>query len=843
MIKFRGFGGGLKKLVCLAIVWSVFGAGLGVVFGAGYPPEFAPSGESVRADVFNRVIMDIYRQLGRGEKVIVQVMGAESDLDETIEDVLADIQAQIDVLHNRQSQIESGQWFGASNQAGVVSRTGNVMIGELGSTSDKLRLIGDMSIKGGNLRIGDNASNRPLSVAGIAPQIAIANSAGEHIWYISVPASSDISQSYNINRAGMPGTQFKIDPRAGVGRTYITQPIVFAKSGSEAFDRYITDDTLNYRLYISTDVFLDGGLEVCEVLAESIEGEDIRGDFFYGDISNTVGLNEDMGVRFYEVALSTEGLRADLVSLSTTTEQGFYEVSLATGSLAGALSNHTGDSDIHFSMGEIAISSSQVSGLGGFLTSEVDPVFTGSPAYDISGSSISAWNTAVDDLSTHTGNSGIHFEMGDILISTSQVSGLDDIGIDDSHLAKLDDDNTFTGENIFNSPIIHGAGLHSIGGDPRGTGAVDLQTTRNYDNQVASGDYSVIGGGLGNKASGLYSSIGGGRNNTAADRASVGGGDNNIASGIGATVAGGRTNTASGYRAFVGSGQFNTASGEYAVVCGGYNNTASGNQSSILGGSNVGAKATGASAMGDGQGDGFINNTPNSLAVRFDNGVRFAKTATTDLMTIDKEGAVQAKSSMVANSFKQEPIALNIENALEKSRNMSAVDNGIGMRKMDYSSIPVEVISQQTVIKRSVRDKKTGIVYDDIKDLPNIEVKSGGETISEKVEYDLIEEEYTYPIVDIAGLIELNRLAVLELEDRVEELENHIKIIHEVFNKAIVEGGGEEIDFGGLVAEMKQSGGNITAGVVSAVAIILAVFGLLKKEDDEGGVGGIGERN
>ncbi len=357
---------------------------------------------------------------------------------------------------------------------------------------------------------------------------------------------------------------------------------------------------------------------------------------------------------------------------------------------------------------------------------------------------------------------------------------------------------TEDGDAVFSGPVLHN-GIQSTGGDERGLYAVDLQTHRTDNSQVASGDYSSIGGGRDNTASGEY-----------------------------AGVCGGYGNKASGNFSFVGSG---------------YKNTASGNFSAILGGSHVNVEATGASAMGDGQGDGFINNTPNSLAVRFDNGVRFAKTATTDLMTIDKEGAVQAKSSMVANSFKQEPIALNIENALEKSRNMSAVDNGIGMRKMDYSSIPVEVISQQTVIKRSVRDKKTGIVYDDIKDLPNIEVKSGGETISEKVEYDLIEEEYTYPIVDIAGLIELNRLAVLELEDRVEELENHIKIIHEVFNKAIVEGGGEEIDFGGLVAEMKQSGGNITAGVVSAVAIILAVFGLLKKEDDEGGVGGIGERN
>jgi len=90
--------------------------------------------------------------------------------------------------------------------------------------------------------------------------------------------------------------------------------------------------------------------------------------------------------------------------------------------------------------------------------------------------------------------------------------------------------------------------LQSTGGLPRGTGATDLQTTRlsSSPGQVATGDYSAIGGGQNNTASGLASAVDGGQNNTAAGTAAVvGGGDNNIASGNYSAVPGGQYNTAS----------------------------------------------------------------------------------------------------------------------------------------------------------------------------------------------------------------------------------------------------------------------------------------------------------
>jgi len=79
------------------------------------------------------------------------------------------------------------------------------------------------------------------------------------------------------------------------------------------------------------------------------------------------------------------------------------------------------------------------------------------------------------------------------------------------------------------------------GGNNRGTNAVDLQQARTADTQVASGNYTTIGGGNNNTASVQYATIGGGRGNTAsAGYATVCGGRSNTASGPYATVLGGR---------------------------------------------------------------------------------------------------------------------------------------------------------------------------------------------------------------------------------------------------------------------------------------------------------------
>jgi hypothetical protein len=77
------------------------------------------------------------------------------------------------------------------------------------------------------------------------------------------------------------------------------------------------------------------------------------------------------------------------------------------------------------------------------------------------------------------------------------------------------------------------------GGNLRGQGAVDLQSARSAATQVASGNYSVIGGGQNNTASGQY-----------------------------ATVVGGQSNTASGQYSVVLGGAGNTANTDYTLVFG-----------------------------------------------------------------------------------------------------------------------------------------------------------------------------------------------------------------------------------------------------------------------------------
>jgi hypothetical protein len=169
----------------------------------------------------------------------------------------------------------------------------------------------------------------------------------------------------------------------------------------------------------------------------------------------------------------------------------------------------------------------------------------------------------------------------------------------------------------------------AAGGNARGQYAVDLQMSRNFAYQVASGVASTISGGTGNRAIGNYSTIvggsactasgqyslsgglgaevsnyggvcfgnantnnsyggvvSGGQNNTAgsSDYVVVGGGRSNTASSQHSTVSGGQSNTAStGTHATVVGGSGNTASGQYSVA-GGRSNTASGNQSFAVGG-------------------------------------------------------------------------------------------------------------------------------------------------------------------------------------------------------------------------------------------------------------------
>lgn len=125
----------------------------------------------------------------------------------------------------------------------------------------------------------------------------------------------------------------------------------------------------------------------------------------------------------------------------------------------------------------------------------------------------------------------------------------------------------------------------AVGGNARGLNAVDWQTARALNTQVASGINAVVGGGQSNRASGQWSTIAGGNLNIAnSQESTVGGGTSNGATAGGATVSGGNGNGASGTFATVGGGQSNIASTTHATVGGGSQNTASHSFAVVSGG-------------------------------------------------------------------------------------------------------------------------------------------------------------------------------------------------------------------------------------------------------------------
>jgi hypothetical protein len=136
-------------------------------------------------------------------------------------------------------------------------------------------------------------------------------------------------------------------------------------------------------------------------------------------------------------------------------------------------------------------------------------------------------------------------------------------------------------------------------GDPRGTGAVDLQANAANDEKVASGNYATISGGFRSTASGTRSTVSGGQSNVASGGyTTVGGGFTSTASGTAATVAGGDSNQASGVESTVGGGFSHEATGQYSTIAGGDYGQASGYASTIPGGEELHAQTRAITVFG-----------------------------------------------------------------------------------------------------------------------------------------------------------------------------------------------------------------------------------------------------
>lgn len=133
-----------------------------------------------------------------------------------------------------------------------------------------------------------------------------------------------------------------------------------------------------------------------------------------------------------------------------------------------------------------------------------------------------------------------------------------------------------------------------------------------FDNHATFTD-AMVGGGAGNRATGARAVVvGGGYNLASGGWSFIGGGgrfnvssgaagtfvEDHIASGKYSTIGGGQGNRALGLASTISGGQFNDSTGQYASVAGGLNNAATGDRSATLGGSFNTASGRDAIAIG-----------------------------------------------------------------------------------------------------------------------------------------------------------------------------------------------------------------------------------------------------
>lgn len=141
----------------------------------------------------------------------------------------------------------------------------------------------------------------------------------------------------------------------------------------------------------------------------------------------------------------------------------------------------------------------------------------------------------------------------------------------------------------------------TLGGNKRGSNAVDLQFGRGNATHVASGLNSVLIGGVNNKATFDYSGVFAGSTNVASSTGCVVvGGSSNIAqTGSSSAVIGGSGNTVSSNSGFIGGGSSNTVNGNQGAIIGGNTNRADATNSTTIGGLNNNNAVNSAVVMGE----------------------------------------------------------------------------------------------------------------------------------------------------------------------------------------------------------------------------------------------------
>ena len=127
----------------------------------------------------------------------------------------------------------------------------------------------------------------------------------------------------------------------------------------------------------------------------------------------------------------------------------------------------------------------------------------------------------------------------------------------------------------------------ATGGNKRGVNAVDLQTFRDVNNQVASGDYSIVIGGQSSKATQINSTVIGGFNNTASGTYAVVGGQLNSTNGQDVVLGTSNSSTtSSGSNTLIGQNLTATACYQ-STAFGAFNSMSNGNYHFTAGRSNA----------------------------------------------------------------------------------------------------------------------------------------------------------------------------------------------------------------------------------------------------------------
>ena len=232
-------------------------------------------------------------------------------------------------------------------------------------------------------------------------------------------------------------------------------------------------------------------------------------------------------------------------------------------------------------------------------------------------------NVSLDQSQFKTINGNSIFGTGNIVIATGLTNWTEAFNSGTQETSSFTATNAATNVNAALVPKGTGAIVAQIpdgttvGGNARGSYAVDFQIIRTNANQVASGLACFIGSGVNNRNTGDTSAvvagntnintatrgfvgsgfnnnnastdgvIGGGNVNTTSNQIyqTIGGGSSNtISAGINNGIFSGTSHTVSANNGFIGGGQSNIVSGSYGSISGGQNGTASGQYSAVLGG-------------------------------------------------------------------------------------------------------------------------------------------------------------------------------------------------------------------------------------------------------------------